>query len=101
MSTQPAPASGKAAALPAPVCHQATSDDQCQCVDCRLFFPGGPLWCFPHGNICDGCKDERTDNGIQAEAFGTSARQAADSTSLRTAALPAVPQPEPQGSNRA
>lgn len=71
MSTQPAPASGAATAF----ARQACNGEPCQCADCQRHFPGGTLWCFPHGNICDDCKDERVDKGLQSEAFGVSPRQ--------------------------
>lgn len=97
MSTHQTPACGVATAFPRKACE----GEPCQCGDCHQHFPGGSLWCFPHGNICDDCKDERTDKGLQAEAFGTSPRQAAAPSITHTAALPTIPSSEPQGSNRA
>lgn len=61
--------SGEAAAF------DAGRHDQCECADCHRFFPGGDLWIFPHGEVCDECKENREDKGLNAEAFGTSPRQ--------------------------
>jgi hypothetical protein len=83
MSTHRAPASGKATALSRPV----ASGDDCQCADCRLFFPCGSMWCFPHGNICDDCKEDRSDAGLDKEAFGSSPRQESTPSISHTAAL--------------
>lgn len=31
--------------------------------------------CYPHGNICEACHEERQDNGLAREAFGESPRE--------------------------
>lgn len=61
--------SGEAAA------HDAGAFDMCACADCQRHFPGGSLRCYPHGNICDDCHENRQDKGIVAESFRTSPRQ--------------------------
>jgi hypothetical protein len=49
--------------------------DMCQCADCHRHFPGGQLRCYPHGNVCEECHEDRQDAGITREAFGSSPRE--------------------------
>jgi hypothetical protein len=55
----------------------AGQGDHCQCADCHLFFPGGDLYTYPHGNICECCHEDRRDLGVTREAFGSSPRHMA------------------------
>lgn len=68
--------SGEAAAF------EAGRHDMCACADCHRHFPGGSLRCYPHGNICEECHEDRQDAGITREAFGESPRQPAPATPL-------------------
>lgn len=61
--------SGEAAAL------RAASGDHCECADCHESFPGAYLYCYPHGNICQNCHEDRQDQGLTKKAFGQSPRE--------------------------
>lgn len=64
--------SGESAAI------RAGEGDECQCDDCKLFFPGGELYIWPTGNVCEDCNEARQDAGVTRGEFGQSPRAPSD-----------------------